>query len=119
MRRCSATQIFLADLFMKTAKTQTKATLNDTVGISILFKNGKEMTWNLPVIENQIAGKIQLENEPLSLLIDPKVKFINISYHHFKGNSIWLTELTIASGLKAYSPRSSFFAIPDRTRIVL
>ena len=105
---------------MKTAKaTRQKQPQMITVEISILFKNGKEMTWNLPVIENQIAGKIQVDSNPVSVLIDPKVKFINISYHHFKGNSIWLTELTIASGLKAYSPRSSFFAIPDRTRIVL
>ena len=58
---------------------QTKATFNDTVQIAVLFKNGKEMIWNLPVTENQIAGKIQFDNEPLSLLIDPKVKFINIS----------------------------------------
>lgn len=55
---------------------RTKVIFNDRVEVAVYYKNGKETIWKLPVINGQIAGEIRSGDEPLSIMIDPKLKFI-------------------------------------------
>lgn len=55
---------------------QVKASFNDTVAIAILFRSGKKVILTMPIIKNQLAGKVLLDEPPTMLLVDPDIKFI-------------------------------------------
>ncbi len=55
---------------------RTDAAFNDTVTIAVYSKHGKETSWRLPVVNGQIAGTLQLVDEPEAILIDPQLDFI-------------------------------------------
>jgi ABC-2 type transport system permease protein len=57
---------------------KTKVSFNDSVDTAIQFKNDKEKIITLSIINNTITGKILLTQIPVSIVIDPDVRFIKL-----------------------------------------
>lgn len=57
---------------------KTKAIFSNSIDVAIIFKTGVEKIVTLAVINNEISAKILLAQIPKAILIDPKIKFINL-----------------------------------------
>lgn len=55
---------------------RSSTNFNDSLDFSILLKTGKEMLLKLPIINNKIEGRVELDEFPESILVDPNMKFI-------------------------------------------
>jgi len=66
-----------ADKFYEDGKgRQTKAAFNDTIELAITYKSGKQTVIKVPVVNNILSDSIVLDEVPVSVLIDPALKFI-------------------------------------------
>lgn len=57
---------------------QTSVSFNDSVDVAISFKTGQDKIVKVPIRNNQIFGKVLVDEMPKAVLIDPKVKFIKL-----------------------------------------
>jgi hypothetical protein len=89
---------------------RTNAAFNDTCSNSGLQQAWKRNNWRLPVVNGQIAGNLQLVDEPESILIDPKLEFIKKSamdrvavgkYRNLKNNPLNII-LPLISGFNRF-----------------
>jgi hypothetical protein len=68
-----------AEKFYEDGKgNRTKSTFSDSIEVAIYLKEGKQKICKLAIINNEIAGKILLDEIPTAIEFDPNVRFIKI-----------------------------------------